>query len=57
MTAPVMNIYIPGVGENNQQTVMEMHFMVPHNMQPYPPTPTDPSVYITMLPSLDVYVK
>uniref|UniRef100_A0A8W8IBN5 Heme-binding protein 2 n=2 Tax=Magallana TaxID=2171616 RepID=A0A8W8IBN5_MAGGI len=57
MTAPVVDIYTPGVGENNQQTVMEMHFMIPHNMQPYPPAPTDPTVYISMLPALDVYVK
>ena len=42
MTAPVVDIYTPGVGQNNQQTVMEMHFMIPHNMQPYPPAPTDP---------------
>ncbi|XP_052702441.1 heme-binding protein 2-like [Crassostrea angulata] len=57
MTAPVLRTVIPGVGRNNQQTMMEMHFMIPHNMQPFPPAPTDPTVYITTLPPLDVYVK
>lgn len=57
MIGPWLMTVIPGVGRNNQQTVMEMHFMIPHNMQPFPPAPTDPTVYITMLPPLDVYVK
>jgi hypothetical protein len=57
MTAPVVTTYTPGVGMNSQQTVEEMHFMIPHNMQPFPPSPTDSTVYVTMLPSMDVYVK
>ncbi|XP_048733058.2 polypeptide N-acetylgalactosaminyltransferase 1-like [Ostrea edulis] len=57
MTAPVVTTYTPGIGMNNQQTVTEMHFMIPHNMQPYPPSPTDSTVYVTMLPTQDVYVK
>lgn len=57
MTAPVLNVQTPGVGINNQETVLEMLFMIPHDKQPYPPYPVDPTVYITRLPALNVYVK
>ncbi|KAK3096902.1 hypothetical protein FSP39_004603 [Pinctada imbricata] len=56
MTAPVLNIVTPG-STNEQSSVYEMHFMIPHNMQPFPPAPTEPTVYITTLPPMDVYVK
>ncbi|XP_052697489.1 heme-binding protein 2-like isoform X2 [Crassostrea angulata] len=57
MISPMLMTVYPGVGRNYEQSVMEMHFMIPHHMQPFPPAPTDPTVYITMLPPMDVYVK
>ncbi|XP_061168022.1 heme-binding protein 2-like [Saccostrea echinata] len=57
MTVPVLNIHTRGVGINNQETVLEMLFMIPHSKQPYPPYPADPTVYITRLPAFNVYVK
>uniref|UniRef100_K1PEJ3 Uncharacterized protein n=1 Tax=Magallana gigas TaxID=29159 RepID=K1PEJ3_MAGGI len=57
MIYPMLMTVYPEVGRNYEQSVMEMHFMIPHHMQPFPPAPTDPTVYITMLPPMDVYVK
>ncbi|XP_061168025.1 heme-binding protein 2-like [Saccostrea echinata] len=58
MTAPVLSMYTPERGMfNNQWTMSEMLFMVPHNMRRYAPQPNDPTVYLKMLPEMDVYVK
>ena len=56
MTAPVVTTITPGANADHE-TVMEMHFMIPHDLQPFPPTPTEPHVYITYLPPMDLYVK
>ena len=56
MTAPVLTT-VSSNSASDQDAVWEMHFMIPHNMQPFPPTPTESAVYVTALPPMDVYVK
>ncbi|OWF53804.1 heme-binding protein 2-like [Mizuhopecten yessoensis] len=56
MTTPVILKVEHGPGPTCESFFYD-HFMVPFEFQDDPPVPTDPSVYITVLPPFDVYVK
>jgi len=56
MTAPVINRVIPGQGPTCADN-FTVSFMVPFELQPNPPQPTDSSVSVTTLPAHQSYVR
>ncbi|XP_056308027.1 heme-binding protein 2 [Danio aesculapii] len=56
MTAPV-TIKVNGSSNMWQSSVYVLSFLLPSNYQSKPPRPTDPSVYFTDSPDMNVYVK
>jgi len=56
MTAPVLTTVVHGPGPNCKST-FEMKFMLPYKYWSAPVAPSDPSVYITELPAMDVFVR
>lgn len=56
MTAPVLTNITHGAGPDCE-SLFEMHFMIPFDLQEDTPIPTDPKLYITTLPQIEAYVK
>ncbi|KAJ8304508.1 hypothetical protein KUTeg_018091 [Tegillarca granosa] len=56
MTAPVLTNITHGAGPDCE-SLFEMHFMIPFDLQDDTPSPTDPKLYITTLPQIEAYVR
>ncbi|XP_050962792.1 heme-binding protein 2 [Labeo rohita] len=56
MTAPVL-IKVGDSVSTWQSSVYVLSFLLPSNYQANPPKPTNPSVYLTETPDMNVYVK